>query len=181
MKHLKGAFQGTLAALALAAIVVPAQARITLDALGGEVEVEGFLKSEVRSRMGAGPAYLGQWINRLQVEAALKYDNVGIFDELTFFTVVRPEYDLIQDTGNFSNGRIGDGSTRPSLQGRSEFNFENDGLGWGGFDFALGQGLTSTGGVGKLVEQGMLQPAQLAQMMEVDFRYGTNGRIVTDG
>ncbi len=178
MKHLKGAFQGTLAALALAAIAVPAQARITLDALGGEVEVEGFLKSEVRSRMGAGPAYLGQWINRLQVEAALKYTDVGIFDELTFFSVVRPEYDLVQDTGNFSGRRIGDGSTEPSLQGRGEFNFDNDGLGWGGFDFALGQGLTSTGGVGKLVEHGMVQPATLSQMFEVDFRYGKNGRIV---
>ena len=67
MKHLKGAFQGTLAAVALATFAGTADARITVDALGGELEVEGFLKSEIRSRIGAGPAYLGQWLQRFQV------------------------------------------------------------------------------------------------------------------
>ena len=176
MKHLKGAFQGALGVLALAAVAVPSEARITLDALGGEVMIEGYLKSEVRSRMGAGPSYMGQWINRLQVEAALEYDNVGIFDELSFFAIIRPEYDVIQDTGNFSNRRIGQGSSRPSLQGRSDFNFANDGLGWGGFDFALGDGFTSTGGIGKLVTQGMMIRPN-STMIEVDFRYGRNGQI----
>ena len=52
MKHFKGAFQGTLAAIALATFAAPSFARITLDALGGEVEVEGFLKSEVRNFKG---------------------------------------------------------------------------------------------------------------------------------
>ena len=123
MKHLKSAFQGALAAVALATFAAPSHARITVDALGGELEVEGFLKSEVRSRMFSGPAYLGQWIQRLQVEAALKYENVGIFDELTFFTIVRPEYDIVQDMGDFGSNRIGDGATEPSLQDRAEFNF----------------------------------------------------------
>lgn len=174
MKHLKSAFQGTLAAVALASFAAPSQARITIDALGGELEVEGFLKSEIRSRIGSGPAYLGQWINRLQVEAALQYTDVGIFDELTFVTILRPEYDIIQDTGNFSSNRIGQGTTEPSTQGRGVFNFANDGLGWGGFDFALGDGFTSTGGVGKLVTQGMVNPSYMAENFEVAFRYGKN-------
>ncbi|MEQ8494069.1 MAG: DUF1302 family protein [Gammaproteobacteria bacterium] len=174
MKHLKGAFQGTLAAVALASFAVPSQARITIDALGGELEVEGFLKSEIRSRIGSGPAYLGQWIQRLQVEAALQYTDVGIFDELTFVTILRPEYDIVQDTGNFSSNRIGQGTTEPSTQDRGVFNFANDGLGWGGFDFALGDGFTSTGGVGKLVTQGIVNPSYMAENFEVAFRYGKN-------
>ncbi|MEQ8659727.1 MAG: hypothetical protein RLW62_02815, partial [Gammaproteobacteria bacterium] len=178
MKHLKGTFQGTLAAVALATFAVPSQARITIDALGGELEVEGFLKSEIRSRVGAGSTFLGQWIQRLQVEAALEYTDVGIFDELTFVTVVRPEWDLVQDTGNFSAGRIGDGATRPSGSDRDVFNFTNDGLGWGGFDFALGDGFTSTGGIGKLVTQGMINPATANEQFEVAFVHAQNGQRI---
>ncbi|MCP5198547.1 MAG: hypothetical protein H6977_00955 [Gammaproteobacteria bacterium] len=178
MKHLKGAFQGTLAAVALATFAVPSQARITIDALGGELEVEGFLKSEVRSRVGSGPAYLGQWIQRLQVEAALKYENVGIFDELTFVTIARPEYDIVQDMGDLSSNHIGDGTTGPSVQQHGAFNFANDGLGWGGFDFALGDGFTSTGGIGKLVTQGMLSNADAQKMFEVGFRDSRTGQII---
>ncbi|MGE0485337.1 MAG: DUF1302 family protein [Gammaproteobacteria bacterium] len=178
MKHLKGAFQGTLAAVALATFAMPSHARITVDALGGELEVEGFLKSEVRSRMGSGPAYLGQWIQRLQVEAALKYENVGIFDELTFVTIVRPEYDIVQDMGDLSSNHIGDGTTGPSVQQNAAFNFANDGLGWGGYDFALGQGFSTTGGVGRLVEQGMLSMADAQKMFEVGFRDSRSGQLI---
>ena len=178
MKNLKGAFQGTLAALALATFAAPSQARITVDALGGELEVEGFLKSEIRTRIGAGPAYLGQWIQRLQIEAALQYYDVGIFDELSFVTIARPEYDIVQDMGDLSSNRIGDGTTGPSIQQRGAFNFANDGLGFGGFDFALGDGFTSTGGIGKLISQGMITNRDAQKMFEVGFRDSRTGQII---
>lgn len=170
MKHLKGAFQATLAAVALATFAAPTQARITIDALGGELEVEGFLKSEVRARVGAGPAFLGQWIQRLQVEAALSYTDVGIFDELTFVTIARPEYDIIQDRGDFSSNRIGEGTTAPSNTQRGVFNFQNEGLAFGGFDAFSGDGTFNTGGIGKIVAQGFEDPSWLAKNFEVDFR-----------
>ncbi len=170
MKHLKGAFQGTLAALALATLAAPAHARITIDALGGELEVEGFLKSEVRSRVGSGPVYLGQWIQRFQVEAALQYTDVGPFDELTFVAIARPEYDIVQDMGDLSSNRIGDGTTEPSLQDRAPFNYTNEGLAFGGFDAFFGDGAFQTGGIGKIVAQGFENPSWLAQNFEVDFR-----------
>ncbi len=178
MKNLKGAFQGTLAALALATFAAPSHARITVDALGGELEVEGFLKSEIRSRMGSGPVYLGQWIQRLQVEASLNYYDVGMFDELSFVGIIRPEYDIVQDMGDLSSNRIGEGATEPSLQDRGVFNFANDGLGWGGFDFAYGQDMMSTGGIGKLVTHGQMNAADLGKMFEVDFRNGRNNQVI---
>ena len=67
---------------------------------------------------------MGQWIQRFQLEAALSYTDVGIFDEPSFVTVLRPEYDVIQDLGSLSSGRIGDGSDKPSKANRTEFNME---------------------------------------------------------
>ena len=174
MKNLKGAFQGTLAALALATFAAPSHARITVDALGGELEVEGFLKSEVRSRMMSGPVYLGQWIQRLQVEAALNYYDVGMFDELTFVGIIRPEYDIVQDMGDLGSNRIGDGATEPSLQDRAPFNATTDPLGFTGFDFVGFN--TSTGGIGKLLDQGLQNRAWFDKSFEVDFRRQPNGR-----
>ncbi|MCZ6893921.1 MAG: hypothetical protein O7H40_07740, partial [Gammaproteobacteria bacterium] len=117
MSYFKGALQATLALLLLAVLAMPVQARIVIDALGGELIVEGFLKSETRARLFSGPAYLGQWIQKFQVEAALEYTDIGIFDELTFVTIARPEYDIVQDMGDLSSNRIGDGTTAPSLSG----------------------------------------------------------------
>lgn len=181
MKHFKGALRATLGLLVVAMFAAPAQARITIDALGGELEVEGFLKSETRARIGAGPAYLGQWIQRLQVEAALKYTDVGIFDELTFVAIARPEYDIIQDTGNFSSGRIGEGSDRPSLQSRGEFTFANDALAFQGFDFVLGNGFTSTGGIAHEVQYGFQSSEWLRENFEVDFRDSKGGQVSANG
>jgi hypothetical protein len=150
---------------------------ITVDAFGGNLEVEGFLKSETRARVGAGPAYLGQWIQRLQVEAALEYSDVGIFDELTFFTIIRPEYDIVQDMGDLSSNRVGEGTTDPSRQDLGEFTAVNDRLGFDGFDFALGSGFTSTGGIGKIVSMGYENPSWLQQNFEVAFRDGETGQL----
>ena len=170
MRNLKGAFQATLLAMMLALFATSAQARITIDALGGELEVEGFLKSEVRSRMGSGPVYMGQWLQRLQIEAALQYTDVGIFDELSFVAIARPEYDIVQDMGDLGSNRIGDGATEPSLQDRAEFNFRNEGLAFGGFDAFFGDGVFATGGIGKIVAQGFENPQWLRENFEVDFR-----------
>ena len=170
MNHFKGAFQATLGLLLLALVAAPVQARITIDALGGELEVEGFLKSETRTRVLAGTTHLGQWIQRLQIEAALNYVDVGPFDELTFFAIARPEYDIVQDFGDLSANRIGEGATAPSLQGRGRFNAENDLLAFGGFDNLFGPGVTQTGGIGDIVAMGYENPAWLAYNFEVDFR-----------
>ncbi|MEE2981824.1 MAG: DUF1302 family protein, partial [Pseudomonadota bacterium] len=181
MSYFKGALQATLALLLLAVLAMPVQARITVDALGGELIVEGFLKSETRARLFSGTSYLGQWIQKFQVEASLEYSDIGVFDELAFVVIARPEYDIVQDMGDLSSNRIGEGTTRPSLSGRQVFAPTTDALGWGGFGF-VGLGATSTGGIGQLVRHGIVNPAHLAKNFEVDFatdRHGT--RAVTGG
>jgi len=179
MKHLKHAYRAALGLLLAALVASPVQARITIDALGGELEVEGFLESETRVRLGAGSTHLGQWIQKLQIEAALNYVDVGPFDELTFVAIVRPEYDIVQDMGDFSSSRIGDGSTRPSLSGRLPFNEETDLLGYGGFQNLFGPGILRTGGIGHIVRMGYENPAWISKNFEVDFTRGAvdNARV----
>lgn len=171
----------------LAAAATPADARITIDALGGELEVRGFLKSETRARLFAGSSHLGQWIQKLQVEAALNYNQVGFIEELTFVALARPEYDIVQDTGAFSSDRIGDGSNQPSLSGRLPFTTQNDQLAFGGFDNLFGAGATTTGGIGDIVAHGLQNPGWLQRNFEVDFArssvanqrviFGSNGLV----
>ena len=185
MNHFKGALQATLALLLLAVLAMPVQARITIDALGGELIVEGFLKSETRARLFAGSSHLGQWIQKLQVEMALEYSNVGIFDELTFVTIMRPEYDIVQDMGDLSSNRVGDGTTEPGRSDLDVFSFANDALGFQGFDFILGAAppgsvvggvvttpisTHTTGGINRLVQHGLVNPSFLAQNFEVAFQ-----------
>jgi len=174
MRHLKGTFKVAAFALVLALFAGQSQARITVDAFGGELEVEGFLKSEVRSRVLNGKTYLGQWINQFQVEAALNYVDVGIFDELTFVAIARPEYDIVQDMGDLSSNHIGEGTTGVSVSDRATFNEFNDRLGYGGFGF-IGFGATSTGGIGQLERQGLKNPSWFAQNFEVAF--GTDASL----
>jgi hypothetical protein len=174
MRNLKGTLKVALFALVLAIFAGPSQARITVDAFGGELEVEGFLKSEVRSRILNGKSYLGQWINKFQVEAALSYKDIGIFDELTFVAIARPEYDIVQDMGDLSNNHIGEGTTGTSTSDRATFTAENDRLGWGGFGF-IGFGDTTTGGIGKMIEGGLENPSWAAQNFEVAF--GTDASL----
>ncbi len=174
MRHLKGTLKVALFALVLALVASQSQARITVDAFGGELEVEGFLKSEVRSRVLNGKTYLGQWINQFQVEAALSYIDVGVFDELTFVAIARPEYDIVQDMGDLSSNRMGDGTTGVSVSDRGNFNITNDALGWGGFGF-VGLGSTSTGGIGKMVSGGLKNQSWIDQNFEVAFMDDANG------
>ena len=190
MIKFKGALGALLLSFVLSAFVSNVHARIQFDAFGGELEMEGFLKSETRTHMFAGKTHMGQWIQRFQLEAALSYTDVGIFDELSFVTVLRPEYDVIQDLGSLSSGRIGDGSDKPSKANRTEFNFRNDALGFGGFDFATANvffggnsfnfgGMTGngnfTGGIGKEIAAGLATPGAFAEMFEVDFRRSITG------
>ncbi|TDJ61810.1 MAG: hypothetical protein E2O36_05700, partial [Proteobacteria bacterium] len=92
MKSTIRALSWILTAIVLvSALARPAQALIRIDGLGGEIEIEGFISSEARARVGSGNSYLTQWIQRLQIEATVSYEEIGIFDELSFTTVIRPE------------------------------------------------------------------------------------------
>ncbi len=150
----------------LTVFAAPVQARVVIDALGGELEVEGFLSSEARARVGSGDAYLTQWIQRFQLEASLNYYDIGIFDELSFVTIVRPEF----DAGYYYGQDIGDGHgrdpTKPSYLGKP-FTYANAPVDFGGFDYAQGLGnglpgrvfngipvLNVTGGLAKIVANG---------------------------
>ena len=149
------ALSWTLGAFALVfAIAMPAQARISIDGLGGEINIEGFLSSEARSNVGSGDPYLTQWIQRLQVEATIGYESVGIFDELSFTTIIRPEFDTAYYNGlSGSTHRQGDNT---SYMG-DRFSHNTDPVGFGGFDGFngffrtqggnLGENALSTGGI----------------------------------
>lgn len=174
----------TLRALSLGACVssaliisAPAEARIVIDALGGEVEINGFLSSEARAHVGNGSTYLNQWIQRLQLEASANYEDVGVFDTLSFVTVVRPEFDTAYYYGDSIGGDRGRGGTKPSYLGNT-FNFQNDPVGFGGFDYLLGpngSGPTgvlagnsrfTTGGISKIVTEGLQDESWLSNNFE---------------
>ncbi|MEM7542037.1 MAG: DUF1302 family protein, partial [Pseudomonadota bacterium] len=184
------AMKTTFVAVALLVVTAasqPTQARISIDALGGEVEIEGFLRSTARARLGAGTAHLGQWIQRFQLEASLNYTDVGVFDELSFVAIVRPEYDIVQDSGELSDGRIGEGSSTPSLASRAVFNQFNENLAFSGFENNFGavfatSARNGTGGIGSLARHGFVSQAGLEQMFEVDFRRAveTGGNALFD-
>jgi len=179
----------TLRALSVGAVALsssflvsaPAEARIQIDALGGEVEVNGYLSSEARARVGGGESYLNQWIQRLQIEASANYEDVGVFDTLSFVTVVRPEFDAAYYYGDdIASGRHR-GGTKPSYMG-SPFNYQTDPVGFGGFDYLCngapglenGSGCFSTGGINKFVQQGMWNPSELSNF-ETILNRASNG------
>lgn len=152
----KGIFLSAM--LAMVAISVPgANARVTSKALGGELEMTGFLSEESRFRLDDG-GYLSQQIIRLQMEMSLNYESKGIFDTLSVVTVLRPEFDAAYYYGrSLTGGRVGRGANRPSSQGIA-FTLANDPIGFGGF----GAGL-STGGLSKNVNQGLWDASRLSE------------------
>ena len=172
---------GAYALTATLVVSTPAQARITIDALGGEVEINGFISSEARATVGNGDQYLNQWIQRLQIEASANYTDVGVFDTLSFVTVVRPEFDAACYYGDSIGGDRGRGGTKPSYLGNT-FNYQNDPVGFGGFDYLLnglgpdnkigptgvlnGNGRFTTGGIGKIVTEGLQNEAWLSNNFE---------------
>lgn len=169
-------------------VSAPTEARITIDALGGEVEINGFLSSEARAHVGNGDQYLNQWIQRLQLEASANYTDVGVFDTLSFVTVVRPEFDAAYYYGDSLSGDRGRGGTQPSYLGNT-FNYENDPVGFGGFDYLLnpadgtngatgvlaGNSRFTTGGIGKIVTEGLQDQSWLSSNFEAILGRAANG------
>ncbi len=153
-----------LALIAATSVVVEVSARSIIEVGGGELEIEGFTRSEGRFKI-EDDKYATQWINRFQLEATWSFQERGIFDELSFTTVLRPEYDVIQATGRYSKGHVGKGADKPSYLG-IPFNYANDPIGFAGFDVLFGAteaGLLSTGGLFKNVSQGYWDPSILTE------------------
>ena len=180
---------GAYALTSALVVSTPAEARITIDALGGEVEINGFISSEARARVGSGESYLTQWIQRLQIEASANYNDVGVFDTLSFVTVVRPEFDAAHYYGDsLTGGHVGRNSDQPSYFG-STTSFASNPVGVGGFDnqgpfrrgFDPGTpgvfGTNRTGGLGKIVSEGFENPAWLTSHFETILNRGADGGL----
>ncbi|MCC7120175.1 MAG: hypothetical protein IT493_01345 [Gammaproteobacteria bacterium] len=147
--------------LSAAVLIAPAaEARIMIDALGGEVKLEGYLSSEARANVGNGSPYLNQWIQRFELNAEVNYEDIGIFDTLSFVTVIRPEFDAAYYYGDDIGGGRGRNGTTPSYMG-NKWGFDNNPVGFGGFDAIVGGpfGTFNTGGVGKLILNGLENPS----------------------
>lgn len=165
--------------LSAAMVVAPsAEARILIDALGGEVKLEGYLSSEARARVGSGTSYLNQWIQRLELNAEVNYEDVGVFDTLSFVTVIRPEFDAAYYYGDDIGAQRGRNATKPSYFG-NEFSFDSNPVGFGGFEsiFELPFGTFNTGGVGKIVSNGLENPAWLNNFETTLARVAGGGRF----
>ena len=178
MRRSLNAVSWTLGALVLAIVIsMPVQARISVQGLGGDIEIEGFLSSEARANVGSGRSFLTQWIQRLQVEINLGYTDVGIFDELSFTTVIRPEFDAAY-YHNLGGGTTRDGG-HDSYYSNGEFTHVQDSVGFGGFDGAFAgrtPNFLSTGGVSKIVTHGLENPEWLTNNFEIiAARTGTSG------
>lgn len=165
--------------LSAAVLVAPsAEARILIDALGGEVKLEGYLSSEARANVGSGEAYLNQWIQRFELNAEVNYEDVGIFDTLSFVTIVRPEFDAAYYYGDDLSGGRGRNATTPSYYG-NEWNFDTNPVGFGGFEsiFEVPFGSFNTGGVGKLISNGLENPSYANNFETVLARVAGGGRF----
>lgn len=147
-----------VAAVLLSAVVIStAEARQRYEMLGGQLEVTGFLSSETRMK-ATGQKYITQMIQKLQIEASMDYEEVGIFDELSFVTIMRPEFDLAYYYGDtLTNGHVGRNATRSSYLG-TQFDENSYPVGYNGF----GGGL-STGGLAKNFLNGQWTSEQLSQ------------------
>jgi len=139
-------------------VAAPAEARIMIDALGGEVKLEGSLTSEARARFNDGPTYLNQWIQKFELNAELNYKDVGPFDTLSFVTVIRPEFDAAYYWAD-SFGAPGNGATRKSYMGTA-YTAKSDPVGYGGFDYVGGffGGTGQAGGILQVVYTYTAQP-----------------------
>ncbi len=144
----------------------PLQARVTTEFAGGDFEVTGFVSSEVRYRAESA-LQMNQWVNKAQIEMELGYEEKFGFDELSFVTVIRPEFDAAYWNGrDMTDGRVGRKANRPSYMG-IPLNFANDPIDYAGFDVLFGSDgsgpLLSTGGLSKNVSQGFWAAERLEQ------------------
>jgi hypothetical protein len=164
----KGIFLSTaFAMMGLASTEVTA--RVSGEALGGEFEITGFISTESRARVN-DDVYLTQQLNRLQLEMSLNYESKGIFDSLSFVSVLRPEFDAAYYYGDdLTGGHVGRRAHKPSYLG-IPFSFANDPIGYGGFDVLFGgPGALSTGGLSKNVIQGVWDARRLSQFEVVAY------------
>lgn len=70
----------------------------------------------------------------------MEFEDVGIFDELAFVTVIRPEFDLANYYGSdLTGGHVGRNADRSSYLG-TQFNGVSDPVGFNGFGGALSSG-----------------------------------------
>ena len=154
-------------------VAAPAEARIMIDALGGEVKLEGSLSSEARARFNDGPTYLNQWIQKFELNAEVNYKDVGIFDTLSFVTVIRPEFDAAYYWAD-TFGAPGNGAKTKSYLG-TDYNYQSDPIGYGGFDVYgafinggnfTGENTLNTGGLSKNVTEGVWTPEFLRDNFE---------------
>lgn len=162
------------AVLLSGAVISTAEARQRYEMLGGQLEVTGFLSSETRMR-ATGQKYITQMIQKLQIEASMEYEEVGIFDELSFVTVIRPEFDLAYYYGdNLTNGHVGRNASRSSYLG-TQFNEQSNPVGFAGFDLAFGNvdgagnpvPTLSTGGLAKNFVEGFWTADELSQFESI--------------
>jgi hypothetical protein len=130
----------------------PGISRQSVELAGGELEYSGYLRNE--TRYGLGEHEATQNIVRLQLEAAWKIEEFGIFDEFSINAVLRPEYDTLLNSRDDKVSYLGE-----------SFNFASDPLGYSGFDFVFGQpsGFLSTGGLVKNVNEGVWAANRLKQ------------------
>lgn len=131
------------------------QAEITTEMLGGELKTTGFIRNDTRYNIDN--SYITANIIRGQVELDLKFEDRGIFDELSFVSVIRPEFDVGYWESGLTDHRVGRGATNPGYLG-VPFTGANDPIGFNGF----GAGLL-TGGLSKNVSNGVWTPQQLSE------------------
>ncbi len=150
-------YLATGAAIALAGGISPVEAKIAAKVGQGQLDLTGFFSSEARSRV-AEERYLTQWIQKFQLEAGLTVNPDNGFDEITLFTILRPEFDVGHYYGDsLTRGHVGRDADKPSYLG-SPFTATSDPVGFNGF----GAGL-STGGLRKNVAQGLFPASFLTE------------------
>lgn len=132
-----------------------ARAGYSWEIMGGELEIAGFADIEARAHVGqdGDSAYLNQLITRLQVEATITWEDVGMFDEVAFTMVARPQFDWGHYYGEqLSGGRVGRNSDHYPA-GMADFTHASDPVGFGGFDYSAGRGPYQNPGVGSNVTE----------------------------
>lgn len=132
-----------------------AQAEVTTELFGGELTTTGFLRNETRYNIDN--SYISANIIRAQVELDLTFEDTGIFDKLSFVSVIRPEFDVGYWESGLTDHRIGRDATNPNYLG-VPFTGANDPIGYNGF----GAGLL-TGGLSKNVSNGVWDAQQLSE------------------
>jgi len=134
-----------------------ARAGYTWEVFGGELEVAGFTDIEARVHTFAdGEAtYLNQLITRLQVEATITWEDVGMFDEIAFTMVARPQFDWGHYYGSTLSGDRTGRDPEKTPAGADDFTHATDPVGYGGFDYSAGRlanggAIFATGGLEKV-------------------------------